>query len=118
MYRNNFYLFQVLTMPAILERKHLLLASETGAGKTVAYLAPIIQNICSVKENTKLFPKTPLALIVTPGRELVEQIGVIKTLFSRNLKILIDHQFFFFCAEKLLSLSEKQTQATLIFFFQ
>lgn len=64
-------------MPAILERKHVVLAAETGCGKTVAYIAPIIQTIRSIKQKTKLFPNTPLALIVTPGRELAEQIGVI-----------------------------------------
>lgn len=75
---------QVLTMPAILERKHVLLAAETGCGKTIAYLAPIIQNISSVKKRTKLFPNTPLALILTPGRELAEQIGSIAYDLSKN----------------------------------
>lgn len=66
---------QVLTIPQILDHKHVLLAAETGCGKSVAYLAPIIQNISSVKRTTELFPDTPLALVITPGRELAEQIG-------------------------------------------
>lgn len=76
-----YYYFQVLSIPEIVNRKHLLIAAETGCGKTIGYLAPIIENIISVKKSTKLFPDTPLALIVTPGRELAEQIAVIKLKF-------------------------------------
>lgn len=56
---------------------HVLIAAETGCGKTLAYLLPILQQILTRKRNgfqTKDF-NTPLGLILTPGRELAEQIG-------------------------------------------
>lgn len=55
-----------------------MLAAETGCGKTLAYLTPIIQQILAYKENVKFKNQfnSPLALVIVPGRELAEQIGV------------------------------------------
>ena len=36
---------QCIAIPAILERKDLFIQSETGTGKTFAYLAPIFSTI-------------------------------------------------------------------------
>lgn len=60
----------------IMKMEHVLMAAETGCGKTVAYLLPIIQNLIKLKESVgnREF-NTPLALILTPGRELAEQIA-------------------------------------------
>lgn len=55
----------------ILCKEHTLIAAETGCGKTLAYLIPIVQQILSIKhkqQNDEM--NTPLALILTPGREL------------------------------------------------
>lgn len=53
---------------------HTLIAAETGCGKTLAYLIPIVQKIFALKEtqgqNDEM--NTPLAVILTPGRELGE----------------------------------------------
>lgn len=66
-------------IPKILENKHTLLAAETGCGKTIAYLLPIIQNLLnwkqSVGSNHNAEFNTPKVLIITPGRELALQIG-------------------------------------------
>jgi len=55
-----------------------LLAAETGCGKTLAYLAPIIQQVLAYKEKVKFKNQfnSPLALVIVPGRELADQIGV------------------------------------------
>lgn len=55
-----------------------MLAAETGCGKTLAYLTPIIQKVLDHKQKVKLNKQfnSPLALIIVPGRELAEQIGV------------------------------------------
>jgi len=55
-----------------------LLAAETGCGKTLAYLTPIVQQILNYKEKSKFNNQfnSPLALIIVPGRELAVQIGV------------------------------------------
>lgn len=54
------------------------MAAETGCGKTLAYLTPIIQQVLAHKEKVKLNNQfnSPLALIIVPGRELADQIGV------------------------------------------
>lgn len=55
-----------------------MLAAETGCGKTLAYLAPIIQQVLAYKEKVKFKNQfnSPLALVIVPGRELADQIGV------------------------------------------
>nr|CAD7265710.1 unnamed protein product [Timema shepardi] len=65
-----------LGVPTILSEKNTLLAAETGCGKTLAYLLPVIQQILSLQHQVpedKL--NSPLALVVTPNRELATQIG-------------------------------------------
>jgi len=55
-----------------------LLAAETGCGKTFAYLTPIIQQVLNYKEKVKTNNQfnSPLAIVIVPGRELADQIGV------------------------------------------
>ncbi|KAG8175547.1 hypothetical protein JTE90_006852 [Oedothorax gibbosus] len=67
---------QTLAIPRISSGCHVLLASETGSGKTVSYLAPIIQNLIKLKSrNSYSDVDSPLALVLVPGRELAEQIA-------------------------------------------
>lgn len=59
--------------PHILRKDHTLIAAETGCGKTLAYLIPIVQQLLSLKEKQRNDEmNTPLAVILTPGRELGE----------------------------------------------
>lgn len=70
------------TIPKILNGDHTLIAAETGCGKTLAYLVPIVQKIIERKRlGIKTYFNQPQALILTPGRELAEQIGEV----ARNL---------------------------------
>lgn len=65
-------------IPMILSNNHTLIAAETGCGKTIAYLLPIIQNLLKLKDSNQHLPiefNTPKMLIITPGRELTVQIG-------------------------------------------
>ncbi|XP_022913498.1 probable ATP-dependent RNA helicase DDX28 [Onthophagus taurus] len=64
--------FQANTIPVIQSGQHVMMAAETGCGKTIAYLLPIIQNVAKEKANDL---NTPKALIVVPNRELAFQIG-------------------------------------------
>lgn len=62
-------------IPKICDNNHALIAAETGCGKTLAYLLPIIQQILERKYRFEERPlNTPLVLILTPGRELALQI--------------------------------------------
>lgn len=62
--------FQQQAISTVLDGNHTLLAAETGCGKTIAFLVPIIQNLIGHK--TDVF-NTPTALILVPNRELVAQ---------------------------------------------
>ena len=59
---------QETAIPEILEGKDLLACSQTGSGKTAAFLIPIIESIYRKKQ------KGIRALIITPTREICMQI--------------------------------------------
>ncbi len=58
---------QAQTIPLLLDNQDIIGLAQTGTGKTAAFALPIIQRI-------KPGSKHPQALIVTPTRELAEQI--------------------------------------------
>lgn len=70
---------QVQAIPAILEDRDLIGLSNTGTGKTAAFLIPIINKIFN--------DKTQKAFIITPTRELAVQINEELRSFSRNMGI-------------------------------
>jgi len=59
---------QVQTIPALLSGKDVLAQSQTGTGKTLAYLLPILEKIQPGKECVQ-------GLVITPTRELAHQIS-------------------------------------------
>lgn len=67
---------QKLGIPKILEGYNTVLAAETGCGKTMAYLLPMVSQILQWKEIVSQPVNCPLGLIVTPTRELAVQIAV------------------------------------------
>ncbi len=68
---------QVLTIPAFLEGKDLIVESHTGSGKTLAFLLPLFQKINVSKKETQ-------ALILAPTHELVMQIHAQIGLLATN----------------------------------
>ncbi|MDH5717546.1 MAG: DEAD/DEAH box helicase [Spirochaetia bacterium] len=62
-------------IPILLQKQDIIACAKTGSGKTLAYLIPIINQILDIKkkENTSI-QKNPLALILSPTRELAVQI--------------------------------------------
>lgn len=60
---------QEQAIPLVLEGRDIVATAQTGTGKTAAFGLPILQRI---KPNRK--QKAPAALVVTPTRELAEQI--------------------------------------------
>ena len=70
---------QEKSIPIVMKGRDLIGGSVTGSGKTLAFSAPIIENL---KPNQKV-----QALILTPTRELAEQVsGAIKK-FSKNKRL-------------------------------
>ena len=69
------------TIPLALDGKDVVAASKTGSGKTLAFAAPIIENI---KSNGNI-----QALILTPTRELADQVGKSVSIFAeKRLNVL------------------------------
>ena len=59
---------QSMAIPKILDGKDLIACAQTGTGKTAAFLLPVLEKIGrNIEEKT-------LALILTPTRELAQQI--------------------------------------------
>ncbi|CAF2043216.1 BnaA09g22860D [Brassica napus] len=67
---------QCIGVPAVMERKSVVLGSHTGSGKTLAYLLPIVQKMredeASLGKITK--PRRPRTIALCPTRELSEQV--------------------------------------------
>src|SRR5947199_2733337 len=59
---------QAEAIPAILRGRDLIATAQTGTGKTAAFLLPILQQLMALPRGTTR------ALIVTPTRELAQQI--------------------------------------------
>lgn len=87
---------QKIGIPAILKRKSVLLTAETGTGKTLAFLIPIIHKLKEEEEatgtRTPLFVSasraiTPRCIIFAPSRELAHQIFHVTKILSRIVKL-------------------------------
>lgn len=61
---------QAKAIPAILSGQNSIITAETGCGKTLAYLLPIFQHILEWKPSIKEDFNSPLAVVITPSREL------------------------------------------------
>ena len=62
---------QAQAIPVILDGKDLLGGAQTGTGKTAAFALPILDRLSRSKTETA----APRALILTPTRELADQVG-------------------------------------------
>ncbi|MFP5385933.1 MAG: DEAD/DEAH box helicase [Bacteriovoracia bacterium] len=84
-------LVQKRVIPEILNRKSLIVLSETGSGKTLSYALPIVSKIKEKEDSgvKNTLKGSPYALIVAPTRELATQIhGVIKSI-SYHAKVRV-----------------------------
>ncbi len=78
-------------IPEILNRKSLIVLSETGSGKTLSYALPIVSKLKQKEDQGSKNTQrgAPYALIVAPTRELATQIhGVFKGI-SHHLKLRV-----------------------------
>jgi len=71
---------QARTIPTIMEGGTSLIASETGNGKTLAFLIPLLQQALAFKMALKREeaplppPNAPFGVVLVPGKELAVQI--------------------------------------------
>lgn len=71
---------QAHAIPAILKGNDLVATAQTGTGKTAAFVLPSLHRLCLSKNNSK-----PRLLILTPTRELANQITQAVTLYGKFL---------------------------------
>lgn len=70
---------QEKTIPLLLKGKDIIGGSATGSGKTLAFASPIIENL---KPNGEI-----QALVLTPTRELAEQVATSIRKFGKNKRL-------------------------------
>ncbi|XP_040569292.1 probable ATP-dependent RNA helicase DDX28 [Lepeophtheirus salmonis] len=79
---------QALSIPQILENdSDILIASETGNGKTLSFLLPIVQKIINSTSHKNKPYNSPRVIIAVPSRELALQIYKVSKIFQGVLGI-------------------------------
>jgi superfamily II DNA/RNA helicase len=68
---------QSQVIPAALKGGDLLVSSQTGSGKTAAFLLPILEGLMAEANASKMVPPraAPLAIVLCPTRELAQQVA-------------------------------------------
>ncbi|KZV29912.1 DEAD-box ATP-dependent RNA helicase 41-like [Dorcoceras hygrometricum] len=72
---------QMQAIPTALIGQSILVSAQTGSGKTCSYLVPIVCRCIKIKNN----PQKPLALVLTPTRELCIQVEEQAKLLGKGL---------------------------------
>lgn len=87
--KNNLQIFlvlQAMSYSTILQGKSCIIADQSGSGKTLAYLCPIIQ--CLREQELigtgKSTPKNPRVVILVPTAELANQVEILASLSQLN----------------------------------
>ncbi|XP_007517833.2 probable ATP-dependent RNA helicase DDX28 isoform X2 [Erinaceus europaeus] len=62
------------TIPLLLRGRHVLCAAETGSGKTLGYLLPLLQRLLSRPRLNPCPLPAPRGLVLVPSRELAGQV--------------------------------------------
>ncbi|WP_156970674.1 DEAD/DEAH box helicase [Andreprevotia chitinilytica] len=73
---------QAQAIPVILEGHDLLASAQTGTGKTAAFLLPAIHKLAKPATHHS---RGPRVLVLTPTRELADQVAKVATQFTRRI---------------------------------
>ena len=74
---------QAQSIPAALADRDIMASAQTGSGKTAAFLLPGLQKIIKRSEQPG---KGPRVLVLTPTRELAQQVEKNAQLYAQNMK--------------------------------
>jgi len=80
---------QALAWPVLLKGESSIVADQTGSGKTLSYMLPLLQRMMSFKEQAKSNTKeygAPKVLILAPTAELADQIKLVCDKATSDLK--------------------------------
>lgn len=80
---------QTKAVPSILKGNNTVVTAETGCGKTLAYLLPIFQHILEWKPYLNEEFNSPLAVIITPSRELASQIAEVAQTVAQSFDLSV-----------------------------
>jgi superfamily II DNA/RNA helicase len=75
---------QTRSIPTILAGRDVIASARTGTGKTAAFMLPILQHLSSRGPGQKPAPR---ALVLTPTRELAEQITQSARVYGKYLRV-------------------------------
>lgn len=73
---------QLESIPAALEGRDLMVSAQTGSGKTAAFLLPTLQKLLKRSDAPG---KGPRALVLTPTRELAQQVEKNAQVYGKNM---------------------------------
>jgi ATP-dependent RNA helicase RhlE len=76
---------QAAAIPVVLEGRDLLGCAQTGTGKTAAFALPLLEQFARSRSKTQ--PKSPLALVLVPTRELALQVMESFRRYGKHLRI-------------------------------
>ncbi|MFQ3185741.1 DEAD/DEAH box helicase [Marinomonas primoryensis] len=76
---------QQAAIPAVLAQKDIMAGAQTGTGKTAAFALPLLHKILQAK-STNNAPRIQV-LVLTPTRELAQQVHASFVKYSKNLPI-------------------------------
>ncbi|XP_004625899.1 probable ATP-dependent RNA helicase DDX28 [Octodon degus] len=80
---------QSSTIPSLLRGRHVLCAAETGSGKTLSYLLPLLQRLIGQPHLDSHHIFTPRGLVLVPSRELAEQVQAVAQLLGSSLGLQV-----------------------------
>ena len=82
---------QTRAIPAISGRADLILGAQTGSGKTLTYLVPVMGAIKDDEQagNMRAKPRRPRAVVLVPTRELALQVHETAKQLSHHLKLSV-----------------------------
>ncbi len=76
-----------------MHKKHHLIVAETGSGKTLSYVLPIVEEVMKSRASplsSNRMKNSPLAIVIVPTRELAYQAyAVFKTFSTTDLKMRV-----------------------------
>ncbi len=80
---------QATAIPAVLQGRDVLAQAPTGAGKTAAFLLPLLQRLLVVPGVADERPRLLRALVLAPTRELATQIAAAAHALAPQLKTVV-----------------------------
>ncbi len=82
---------QVRALPLLLQRRSVSVIAETGSGKTLTYVLPVLDRLKRLEDegNPVTTESEPRALVIVPTRELGEQVARVFKRFTHDTRLRV-----------------------------